>query len=112
MTNAILKSAVAAIVLAAVNLATILGWHVPDPVVQGATTFLVLVASYFAPRIRYLGHAYAGAIGALVGGALVFLNVVVVSWWKPGQNVVAAISTVIVAIGALFVPSLSRSSSQ
>lgn len=108
MTNDQIKSAVAAIVLAGVNLLAVLGYKPSAAIVTEITTGLILVASYFAPRISYLQHQFAGAIGAGVGGALAAINLAVISLGDASRGVIAAVSTVLVAVGALFVPSLSR----
>jgi len=107
--NAQIKAAIAAVVLAGFDLLATLGFNASEAVKAQVTTGLVLVACYFAPRISYLGHKYAGAIGAALGGLLAGLNLLTVSVWEPAKGVVATLSALFVAIGAMFVPSLERS---
>jgi len=108
MTNEYVKSAAAAVALALLNLIAIMGFNIPGPQAAEFSSAFVIIASFFAPRIKYLGHKYAGAIGALVGLALLGLNLLVLRGWNPGETLKASISTLIVAVGALFVPSLTR----
>jgi hypothetical protein len=109
MTNEQIKSGVAAVVLAAFDLLAVVGFHLGSEVQAVVTTFIVLAATYFAPRIRYLAHAYAGAVGSVVGLALGGLNLLVTSTWHPSEALTGALSALIVAVGALAVPSLVRS---
>jgi hypothetical protein len=103
-----IKSVVAAIVLAGANLWFVLTHKsVPPATMAIVTVGLTIVASYFAPRIDYLSHKYAGAIGAVAGGVMAVVNGILSSS-TPGVGVLATLSTLIVAVGSLFVPSLVR----
>ncbi len=108
MSNEQIKAAVAALVLGALNLFTVLGLHLSEQVTAWATTLVVLAAGYFAPRIQYLGHRYAGSIGAVAGAAAAGLNLLITNGLSLDDGVVAALTAVLAAVTALFSPSLTR----
>ena len=108
MTNEQLKSAIAAVVLAGFNLWAALVHPAGPKMVGLVSALIVLAAGYFAPRITYLSHAYAGSIGAVVGGAVTVLNLIVAYGFDTSKGVFAAISTLLVAFNALLNPSLVR----